>query len=60
MPEYNPQTQTIESIERVEQEIKILIRKRDEEPDPTVKRLLDEELANRETELKQLRVRLGA
>ena len=56
--EYNPQANVIESIERLEVELKELIRKRNHATNAAEKDLLTGEVAEMEADLKRLQHRL--
>ncbi len=56
--EYNPQASLIEEIERLEVDLKELLRKRDEAGDPETRRVLQEQIDERKTQLKNLQSRL--
>ena len=56
--EYNPQAQVIENIERLEVELKELLRKRDRMANPEERKVLDAEVQEMEGELRRLRKKL--
>lgn len=55
----NPQAEVIENIERLEVELKGLIRKRDQMANPADKQVLEQEIRDLEAELKYLQSRLA-
>jgi len=57
--EYNPQAQIIEEIERIEVELKELIRKRDSIEDPAEKNILQQQIDELEAKVKHLQRRLA-
>ena len=56
--EYNPQAQVIENIERLEVELKELLRKRDRMANPEERKVLDAEVQEMEGELRRLQKKL--
>ncbi|MDD4891867.1 MAG: hypothetical protein PHU85_18255 [Phycisphaerae bacterium] len=55
----NVQAEVIENIERLEVELKELIRKRDQMTNPPDRQVLDQEIRDLEAELKYLQTRLA-
>ena len=56
--EYNPQAQLIEEIERLEVDLKELLRKRDSADDAETRRVLQEQIDERQTNLRNLQSKL--
>jgi len=57
--EYNPEVHVIEELERLEVELKEVVRQRDAATNPKDRRVLDEQVKEFQTQLEHLRAKLA-